>query len=552
MKKNLLLPIMSIFFLFTQLLNATVPTIDSTFIVGCTNPNAKNYNPLAQKDDGSCVFSGPVTPPVIYGCMNPKALNFNPNATKDNGSCVFGDTTITAVIYGCTNPNAKNYNPKATKDNESCIFDTLSVIYGCKDPTALNYNPYAKIGNKNCIYKTFIPGCTDTLAVNYNSTANVNDGSCKYIVNKWGCTDKSALNFSPVATQNNGYCQYDSLILGCTDKNAINFNPMANHDNKTCIFTSAVTLGCTDPFALNFNKFATKDNGSCTYRLVSDTIKGCTDKTALNFNPLATAKIIGKCIYHGTDTLGCKSPRALNYDSLATHDDGSCVFAKPVNIILPVVKPNITAIADTLGKVLAASCNFNYSIPIDSVKILSTTHLPNNVIEVEWAITQGSTVTTIKTDFTVKKHGTILLYLSLVCNQGNAPTTSTSSVKLNTAISNVSSISTDAVKGVTLSAYLSNNVISEVVSPSANNYGISLYPNPVKDQLSITFTNTDNNTIQLVVYSVDGRRLMTSNVSAVSGVNRFEINTSTLKSGLHFLAVNKNGNTLQTIKFAKY
>ena len=27
-------------------------------IYGCTNPNASNYNPLANTDDGSCVISG--------------------------------------------------------------------------------------------------------------------------------------------------------------------------------------------------------------------------------------------------------------------------------------------------------------------------------------------------------------------------------------------------------------------------------------------------------------------------------------------------------------
>lgn len=38
---------------------------NSQFVVkGCTNPNAKNYNPLAQEDDGSCVFAEPLSPPT--------------------------------------------------------------------------------------------------------------------------------------------------------------------------------------------------------------------------------------------------------------------------------------------------------------------------------------------------------------------------------------------------------------------------------------------------------------------------------------------------------
>jgi len=49
---------------------------------GCTDPNALNYNPLANTDDGSCVYS-------TEGCTDPNAINFNPNATLDDGSCLY-------------------------------------------------------------------------------------------------------------------------------------------------------------------------------------------------------------------------------------------------------------------------------------------------------------------------------------------------------------------------------------------------------------------------------------------------------------------------------
>jgi len=58
------------------------PNINCNPILGCTDPNANNYNANANIDDGSCVYPEPV-----YGCTDPVASNYNPSATVDDGSC---------------------------------------------------------------------------------------------------------------------------------------------------------------------------------------------------------------------------------------------------------------------------------------------------------------------------------------------------------------------------------------------------------------------------------------------------------------------------------
>ena len=63
-------------------------------------------------DDGSCVYAT-----EILGCTYPDATNYNASATLDDGSCLYD-----AGILGCTYPDATNYNGIATEDDGTCIF----------------------------------------------------------------------------------------------------------------------------------------------------------------------------------------------------------------------------------------------------------------------------------------------------------------------------------------------------------------------------------------------------------------------------------------------
>ena len=131
-------------------------------LAGCTDPEAINFDPLAQIDDGSCRYR-------IRGCTDDKAVNYDPSATEDDGSCIY-------PVHGCTDPSAINYNEEATHNDGSCIY--ADGLKGCTDPRATNYDPKATEDDGTCIYPVY--GCTDKEALNYNSNATIDDGTCRY------------------------------------------------------------------------------------------------------------------------------------------------------------------------------------------------------------------------------------------------------------------------------------------------------------------------------------------------------------------------------------
>jgi len=72
--------------------------------------------------------------------------------------------------------------------------------------------------------------------------------------------------------------------------------------------------GCTDPTAINYDPLATMDDGSCI-----PCIYGCMDVTAFNYDSSATCDD-GSCCY----VAGCTNPINCNYNPSACYDNGSC------------------------------------------------------------------------------------------------------------------------------------------------------------------------------------------------------------------------------------
>ena len=254
----------------------------SSNIPGCMNPLACNYNPLATVDDGSCIMPGSscndnnpntindsigpncncVGALIVPGCTDPLACNYNPLANQNNGTCIYpgsacddGNPNTTndsigancncvgnLIVPGCMNPAACNYNPLATIDDGSCLFP--GSLCDDNNPNTINdsINP-----DCNCIGEVIVPGCTDPLSCNFNPLANQNDGSCTY-------PDAPCDDNNP-DTMNDAYnstcdCVGMQIVPGCMDPTACNFNPLANVDDSSCLFPGDA---CDDGDATTIN-----------------------------------------------------------------------------------------------------------------------------------------------------------------------------------------------------------------------------------------------------------------------------------------------------------
>lgn len=357
--------------------------------LGCTDPEADNYDAGAVREDGSCTYD------VIVGCTDSNALNYISVANADSGNCLI-------PVYGCPVPSALNYNPEAN------VYDPLIeacdlTVQGCTDSTKLGYNPEASVDDGSCIDKVF--GCMSEHAVNFDSSANAMDastGACTYV--DYGCTDQTALNYNPLATEEHpsGLPPYVCVpnIAGCMAPLAINYVPAATNDDGSCYtptllsaavaaepcFMPACTTTLTTGCALNsavatlnqeaaalpnapascagwatqagcyfcgalLPAVAAIPDGTggfvgerawlgavhsfltlfCTGEAdpsesCSTIVDGCLVPSASNFNPAATMQILVTCEFA---TRGCKDSSALSFNSLAeVHDASQCTYVK--------------------------------------------------------------------------------------------------------------------------------------------------------------------------------------------------------------------------------
>ena len=218
--------------------------------------------------------------PIIYGCMDTVSSNYDSLATINTG-CIY--------INGCTNPLAENYNPWANVDDGTCVMEVA-----CNTGQALI---------EVAILLDNWPGetsweITDTLG---NILHSVPSGTYDYTqVGQTVFTDVCIpFGDSIIFTLNDTYGDGiggGSVVGNCIVKNLdcedtifvlnipnFGYSVSSNTYASDSCSNDTIIYGCTDEDYIEYNELATIDDGSC----LTLAIYGCTDPAAFNYDPTA-------------------------------------------------------------------------------------------------------------------------------------------------------------------------------------------------------------------------------------------------------------------------
>ena len=212
----------------------------TTFVNGCTDTTACNYNSSATNDNGSCIYVDGICETCVDGAIVD-------NDANDNGTC------DDAEVLGCMDSSACNYNSSATTDDGSCDVPDTSLCEVCVGITAVAQDAD---GDGVCD-SSEVAGCTSSTACNYDASATDDDGSC---LEPTGCDT----------------CANGAIVDNDADDDTVCDDQDICADGDDLVDTDGDTVpdacevgGCTDSAADNYSADATEDDGTCEYTPVA-------------------------------------------------------------------------------------------------------------------------------------------------------------------------------------------------------------------------------------------------------------------------------------------
>ena len=335
-------------------------------ILGCTVPQACNYDPTATINDGSCEFVSC----LALGCTDMNACNYDPDAIFEDDTCEYS----TCLDWGCTDLNACNYDPEAMLEDGSCdVLDAIDICGGdcledidsdgiCDDVDDC-VGAYDECGVCNGDGAVYECGCSDipegdcdcngdqldALGVcgGYCAADVDVDGICDDVDDCVGALDECGVCNGPGLVYEcgcsdipEGDCDCDGNLLDalgvCGGFCAADVDVDGICDDVDDCVGALDECGMCNGEGIIEGYCDCDENildalgvcgGNCEFDVDMDGLCdseeiGCIHEIACNYDPIASIDD-GTCIFNCP---GCTDMLACNYDSYFLQEDGSCVY----------------------------------------------------------------------------------------------------------------------------------------------------------------------------------------------------------------------------------
>ena len=515
-------------------------------VLGCTDPTADNYNPNANSNYG-CQYGG---------CTDQAAINFDPTATFNDNSCEYCTTGVVSNLYICTFSNGNQVSLTIVSAAGDTVFQSPTLNNGqifndvlCLQPgecytaimannTGANgwYNGYFWVNNGQVqVIHTGLTtnsyqevqfsidgtcgdifGCTNELASNYNALATIDDGSCILVS---GCTDSTAVNYNPAAVINDGSC-----FSGCPDGNLLtmSFNPGTFANEASFSITDStgnVVISVANALSNTFTEYYACVNTGCYQVNMFDTFGDGWDGSSVSglnvdYNGTSVGSFdmltgFNEVSYFGINTIGCGT---ANIDSCST---------------------SIVLVPDSL--VNSPNTVFVY-----------WDQDMTNVGSVSWSFGNGVTSTQAYPYYYYDTIGTYTLCVNVYFIDGCS-----ASQCLTFTMDQNGSYGPGGIQSQGFYLNVVNTIPNSVNELNSNESTVSLYPNPVKNTLTVEGNNLNAGKNSIVrIFSAEGREVYSSVFATGASSRKLNIDTNNFSSGYYILSF-QNGDSVQRMPFIK-
>jgi hypothetical protein len=356
-----------------------------------------------------------------------------------------------------------------------------------------------------------IYGCTDPSAINYNPAATMDDGSCQY-------ADSCQFNEVSLLIQTASWANELSWVLwndGVIVAEGDGYQNFTNYIIPLCLQDGCYTFEMFDTWGDGWN------GGSFEIYLGNQLL----DSGTLEDGIFGFSQFGVNATGCEPEVFGCTDPDAINYNPLATSDDGSCEYEFECGI-------SFTVSPDTTG------ANVIWITPSDNIF---------NAVEVLWDFGDGSTSSELFPSHVYSGDGPYLLCLTAYFDDPGSEgfCQITFCAELTNEMINPPGMVTSGFSINVVNPFAVTGVDEMTTVASA-----SLWPNPAVDMVQLEVELNQHAVVDVMVFTLSGTLVQTETFTGTEGSNLHPLDVANLAPGMYMIRL-LNGESQHTLRLVK-